>query len=338
MRYFLTSARSSSLRQEETSPSSDPGRVLEAVARDRLGQRSTRPSPAALWIDHHFKWLMVAPAILIIVMITLYPLLFSLWVAFINYDFSVPGHAFVGLGNFRRIVTDPVAISSTVTTLWLSVVNVALEFVLGLMLALAMVKTFRGRSAVMTILIIPLFISPVIVGQFWALLLQRPFGPTNYLLGKLVGHEVTISWLTEKPWNFMAIIAADVWQWTPFTFVLLLAGLTSIPPHIYEAAELDGVNAWTAFWDLTLPHLAPMILLALTFRLLDAVKIFDVIFMLTGGGPGTGTYTLSYYLYQIGFQQFHISQATAGSWLFLVVLTVMIMALVQRLLRPEAVR
>ena len=281
---------------------------------------------------------MVIPAVLLIMSITLYPLLFSLWVAFINYDFSVPGHAFVGLGNFVRVVTDPVAIGSTVTTLWLSVVNVALEFVLGLLLALAMVKTFRGRGAVMTILIIPLFISPVIVGQFWALLLQRPFGPTNFLLGKLVGHEVTISWLTEKPWNFIAIIAADVWQWTPFMFVLLLAGLTSIPQHIYEAAELDGVNAWQAFWQLTLPQLAPMILLAVTFRLLDAVKIFDVVFMLTGGGPGTSTYTLSYYLYQIGFQQFHISQATAGSWLFLIILTLMIMVLVRRLLRPETSR
>ena len=315
-------------------------RVTDTAAPAHLRRRAhdRRPSKSALWLDRNFKWLMVTPAVLLIMSITLYPLLFSLWVAFINYDFSVPGHAFVGLGNFRRVVTDPVAIGSTVTTLWLSVVNVTLEFVLGLMLALAMVKTFRGRGAVMTILIIPLFISPVIVGQFWALLLQRPFGPTNFLLGKLVGHEVTISWLTEKPWNFIAIIAADVWQWTPFMFVLLLAGLTSIPQHIYEAAELDGVNAWQAFWQLTLPQLTPMILLAVTFRLLDAVKIFDVVFMLTGGGPGTSTYTLSYYLYQIGFQQFHISQATAGSWLFLILLTLMIMVLVRRLLRPEAER
>lgn len=281
---------------------------------------------------------MIAPAAVLILALTVYPLAFSLWVAFVNYDFSVPGHAFVGLGNFRRVLADPVAVGSAVTTAWLTAINVAVEFVLGLLLALAMVKTFRGRGVVMTILIVPLFISPVIVGQFWALLLQRPFGPTNYLLGKLLGHEVTISWLTERPWNIIAIATADVWQWTPFMFVLLLAGLTSIPQHIYEAAELDGVNAWQAFWLLTLPQLAPMILLAVTFRLLDAVKLFDVIFMLTGGGPGTSTYTASYYLYQVGFQQFHISQATAGSWLFLIVITVLIMFLVRRLLRPEAAR
>lgn len=297
-----------------------------------------RPTAAALWVDRQFKWLLVAPTVLLILALTVYPLAFSLWVAFVNYDFSVPGHAFVGLLNFRRVLADPVALQSAFTTAWLTIVNVALEFVLGLVAALAMVKTFPGRGVVMTILIIPLFISPVIVGQFWALLLQRPFGPTNYLLGLLLHRDVTISWLTEKPWNFIAIIAADVWQWTPFMFVLLLAGLTSIPQHIYEAAELDGVNAWQAFWQLTLPQLAPMILLALTFRLLDAVKIFDVIFMLTGGGPGTSTYTLSYYLYQVGFQQFHISQATAGSWLFLIAITVVVMALVRRLLRPEAAR
>lgn len=297
-----------------------------------------KPSAAALWVDRHFKWLMVAPAVVLILVLTVYPLVFSLWVAFINYDFTVPGHAFVGLENFRRVLSDPVAIGSAMTTVWLTVINVAIEFVLGLMLALAMAKTFRGRGVVMTILIVPLFISPVIVGQSWALLLQRPFGPTDYLLGKLLGHEVTISWLTEKPWNIIAIVTADVWQWTPFMFVLLLAGLTSIPQHIYEAAELDGVNTWQAFWQLTLPQLAPMILLAVTFRLLDAVKLFDVIFMLTGGGPGTSTYTASYYLYQIGFQQFHISQATAGSWLFLIATTVLVMMLVRKLLRPEAGR
>ena len=159
----------------------------------------------------------------------------------------------------------------------------------------------------MSLLIMPLFISPVIVGQAWALLLQRPFGPTNYLLGQLLGHEVTISWLTQTPWNFVALIVADVWQWTPFMFVILLAGLTAIPPHVYEAAELDGVGAWQTFWYITVPHIAPMMLLAVTFRLLDAIKLFDTIFIMTGGGPGTQTYSASFYLYTIGFTQFHLS-------------------------------
>src|SRR5436190_4768482 len=247
------------------------------------------------WSDRHFKWLLVAPAVLLILALSVYPLLFSVWVLFVNYDFQIPGHAFVGLKNFRQVFADPVARWSLFLTITLSVTNVAIEFILGLALALTMVKTFPGRGLVMSIIIVPLFISPVIVGQAWTLLLQRPFGPTNYLLGLLVDRDITIGWLTEKPWNYLALLLADVWQWTPFMFVILLAGLTSIPPHVYEAAELDGVGAWLTFWNITLPYISPMIFLAIAFRLLDAVRLFDTIFIMTGGGPGTTTYSASFY-------------------------------------------
>jgi multiple sugar transport system permease protein len=301
---------------------------IGAIAGPRLRRRRTFSE----WSDRHFKWLLVAPASLLILALSVYPLLFSIWVSFVNYDFTVPGHAFVGLKNFGQVVFDPNARWSVVVTAILSFANVAIEFVLGLAVALVMAKNFKGRGLIMSILIIPLFISPVIVGQTWTLLLQRPFGPTNFLLGQLLGHEVTISWLTTTPWNFFAIIIADVWQWTPFMFVILLAGLTAIPPHVYEAAELDGVGAWRTFWFITVPYLAPMMLLAVTFRLLDAVKLFDTIFVMTGGGPGTSTYSASYYLYTIGFAQFHLSQATAGSWIFLVLTASVIALLVRRLL------
>ena len=292
-------------------------------------------SGVAQWTERHFKWILVGPAVLLIVALSIYPLAFSLVVSFINYDFQIPGHAFVGLKNFERVIFDPVARWSLVLTAGLSGVSVAVEFVLGLAVALTMVRSFPGRGLIMSILIVPLFISPVIVGQAWTLLLQRPFGPTNYVLSQLLGYEVTIGWMTESPWLYISLIIADVWQWTPFMFVILLAGLTSIPPNLYEAAELDGVNAWQAFWAITLPHLAPMMLLAITFRLLDAIRMFDTIFIMTGGGPGTQTYTASYYLYTIGFTQFHLSQATAGSWLFLIVTALVVTLLVRRLLRAE---
>jgi multiple sugar transport system permease protein len=119
-------------------------------------------------------------------------------------------------------------------------------------------------------------------------------------------------------------------------FVILLAGLTAIPPHVYESAELDGVGAWQVFWYITVPHIAPMMLLAVTFRLLDAIRLFDTIFIMTGGGPGTNTYSASFYLYTIGFTQFHLSNATAGSWIFLILTLIVITFLVRRLLKPEA--
>ena len=306
-----------------------------------LASANMQPLPSRLdrlseWSDRHFKWLLVAPAVLLILALSVYPLLFSLWVLFVNYDFQIPGHAFVGLKNFRQVVTDPVARWSLWLTIMFSVVNVTIEFLLGLGLALAMTKTFRGRGIIMSLLIIPLFISPVIVGQAWALLLQRPFGPTNYVLGLLLGRDVTIGWLTEAPWNYIAIVIADVWQWTPFMFVILLAGITAIPPNLYEAAELDGVDGWQAFRLITLPLLGPMILLAITFRLLDAIKLFDTIFIMTGGGPGTNTYTSSFYLYTLGFAQFHLSEATAGSWIILILTALVITFLVRRLVRTES--
>ena len=312
--------------------------MTDTTAIRKMPGAGTAPPLGALaaWSDRHFRWLLVAPAVILILALSIYPLAFSLVVSFINYDFQIPGHAFVGLKNFQQVVADPVARWSLALTAFFSAACVAIEFVLGLALALAMTRTFRGRGLVMSILIVPLFISPVIVGQAWALLLQRPFGPTNYILSRILGHDVTISWLTESPWLYFAIILADVWQWTPFMFVILLAGLTAIPQHLYEAAELDGVGPWQAFRFITLPHLMPMILLAVTFRLLDAIKLFDTIFIMTNGGPGTKTYTASFYLYTIGFTQFHLSAATAGSWIFLVFTAVIVTFLVRRLLRKES--
>jgi multiple sugar transport system permease protein len=312
---------------------------------DDVGLNSVAPRPARAlgktgispWTERHIGWLLALPAVLLILALSIYPFLYSLWVDFVNYDFEIPGHAFVGWLNFAEVVGDPVARAALANTIGLSATVVVLELALGLALAIAMLKPFRGRGIVMPVLIMPLFMSPVIVGQFWSLLLQRPFGPTDYLLSRLLGHPVTISWLTESPWNFVAIVLADVWQWTPFMFVVLLAGLTSISHELYEAADLDGVSPWQSFSHMTLPLLAPIILLSVTFRLLDAVKLFDIIYVMTGGGPGTSTYTASYYLYQIGFQQFHLSQATAGSWIFLALITAVITVLVRRLLRPEHV-
>lgn len=289
-----------------------------------------------MWADRHFGVLLVLPAVVLIVLLSAYPLVYSLWVDFVNYDFQIPGHDFVGLQNFKDAILDPVAGTALLNTVVLSSAVVALELVLGLLLAVAMVRPFRGRGIVMPIFIMPLFMSPAIVGQFWGLLLQRPFGPTDYVLSQVLGHPVTISWLTEAPWNYIAVVLADAWQWTPFMFVILLAGLTSISHELYEAAQLDGASQWHTFFSITLPLVAPIVLLAVAFRLLDAVKLFDIIYIMTGGGPGTDTYTVAFYLYERGFQEFHLSQATAGSWIFLLLTVPVITVLVRRLLRPEA--
>lgn len=299
------------------------------------GAQRRRSNGLSVWADRNIAWLLCVPAVALILALTVYPLFFSIWVAFVNYDFQIPGHDFVGFGNFADVLADPVAAAALLNTVVLVAACVAVEFALGLLLALAVFRRFRGRAVIIPLLIIPLFISPVVVGQFFALLLQRPFGPVNYVLGVLLGHPITISWLTTSPWNMMALVMADAWQWTSYMFVLLLSGMTAIHPEMYEAAELDGAGRWQSFRYVTLPHLGPTILLAVTLRLLDATKIFDIIFVMTGGGPGTDTYTASFYLYQTGFQQFHLSQATAGSWIFLALTAVVVSVLVRRLLEPR---
>lgn len=285
-------------------------------------------------MDRNFRFLLVAPAIILILLLTIYPLGYSMWVSFVNYDVAIPGHAWVGLDNFRVVWSDPIARRAIVFTLVIAFSTVAFELILGLLLALAMVNPFRGRRILMTLFVVPLFMSPVIVGTFFSLILTQPYGPTNYLLGELLGHPVTIDFTNDSPWVYFSIILADAWQWTPFMFVILLAGLTSISSDLYEAADIDGAKPRQTFWFVTFPLLLPIILLAVTFRLIDSLKIFDLIYVLTRGGPGNETYTASYYLYQQGFQFFHLGQGTAGSWMLMVIILAIAYWLVRRLLRP----
>jgi multiple sugar transport system permease protein len=296
--------------------------------------RRRRSAAASSWLDRHFRLMLIVPAMLVILAVTIVPLGYAVWVAFVNFDFSVPGHEFVGLRNFRRVVSDPIARAAAGRTAMLAVSAVAIELVLGLLLALAMVRPFRGRRWLIPLILLPLFISPVIVGQFWALILTEPFGPTNYLLGQIVGHDVNIGWTSQTPWVWVSILVADAWQWTPFMFVILLAGLTAISEELYEAADLDGAKPRQAFFFVTMPLLVPVALVAITFRFIDAAKLFDLIFVLTKGGPGHDSFTASYYLYEQGFQLFHLGQGTAGAWLFTIMLAVISFWLVRRLLKP----
>jgi multiple sugar transport system permease protein len=277
----------------------------------------------------------VAPAMVLILALTIFPLGFAIWTSFVQFDFSIgEEHPWVGLDNFRVNWEDPIWRRSLILTFLLAASATLLELCLGLILALAMLKPFRGRRVLMVLFVIPLFISPVIVGMFFDLFLRRPQGPANQILSWILPGETAIDFTLNSPWTYISILVADAWQWTPFMFVILLAGLASIPDELYEAADLDGAKPRQALFFVTLPMLLPIILVAVTFRFIDATKIFDIIFTLTRGGPGTETYTTSYYLYQQGFEFFHLGQGTAGSWMFLIMVTFIAFWLVRRLLKP----
>ena len=286
-------------------------------------------------MDRNIRWLLVSPSVLLIVALTIFPLAFSIWVSFVQFDFSVSNeHPWVGLRNFKETWQDPIWVHSLFVTAFLATVAVLIELGLGFLLALAMLRPFRGRRGLMVLFVIPLFVSPVIAGGFFDLFLRRPFGPMNWLLSGLVGHPVAIDFTIDGNWPFVALLLADAWQWTPFMFVILLAGLSAIPDELYEATEIDGARARQSFFFLTLPLLMPIVLIAVTFRFIDAAKLFDIIYSLTRGGPGTKTYTSSYYLYQQGFEFFHLGQGTAGAWMLTIMLTFISFWLVRRLLKP----
>jgi multiple sugar transport system permease protein len=294
-----------------------------------------RPKAASSWFERHLSWLLVSPAVLVIVAMSIFPLAFSLWVTFVEFDFSVSNeHPWVGLDNFRDNLNDPIWWSSLRVTAILATAAVAVELVIGLLLALAMVRPFRGRRILMVLIVIPMFMSPVVVGGFWDLFLRRPIGPANEILGWFWPGNVTIDLTQDGIWPFVSIVIADAWMWTPFMFVILLAGLSSISPEMYEAADIDGAKPRQSFFFVTLPLLAPIILVAITFRFIDAAKLFDIIYTLTRGGPGTETYTTSYFLYYQGFERFHLGQGTAGAWMFMILLSFIAYWLVRRLLKP----
>jgi multiple sugar transport system permease protein len=211
---------------------------------------------------------------------------------------------------------------------------VVVELVLGLLVALAMLRQFMGRRILVVLAVIPLFISPVVTGGFWDLFLRQPIGPANQIVGWFWPGNVTTNFTEDGYWPYISVIIADAWQWTPFMFVIILAGLSSISAELYEAAEIDGAKPRQSFFFVTLPLLAPIMLVAITFRFIDATKLFDIIYTLTRGGPGTDTYTTSYYLYYQGFERFHVGQGTAGSWMFMLGLSVIAYWLVRRLLKP----
>ncbi len=304
-----------------------------AARAETLGRRRSRA--ASSWLDRHIKWILVSPSVVLILALTIFPLGFSMWVNFVQFDFSVSNeHPWVGIDNFRTDWSDPVWVHSLVVTALIASLCVAVELTLGLGLALAMMRPFHGRRVLLTLFVIPLFMSPVIVGGFFDLFLRRPFGPANWLLGGLLGHNVSTDFTVDGWWPYVSVVLADTWQWTPFMFVILLAGLTAISDDLYEAAEIDGARPRQSFLFVTMPLLAPVMLIAITFRFIDVSKLFDIIYSLTRGGPGTTTYTTSYYLYQQGFELFHLGQGTAGSWMFMLILTFVSFWLVRRLLKP----
>jgi multiple sugar transport system permease protein len=268
-------------------------------------------------------YLYVAPAVIYMIFFSIYPLLSSLYMSFTRYTLAPPKEQFVGTKNYIYILQDPVFHLAITQTLEFVFVAVTLEFTIGLILALILNQRIRGARVFTFLTIMPMTIMPALVGFVWKFMYNGDIGLINYLLS-LVGIKGPI-WLGNSGTALISVIITDVWQWTPFCFLILLAGLQVLPVEPFEAAKIDGASRWNIFRSLTLPMLKSAIVVALLFRVVDSFKIFDIIYIMTVGGPGNATMVMSLYTYRWAFIFQDLGMASASSYLLLVIVTIFFM-------------
>ena len=285
--------------------------------------------------DRKFGYTLVAPTVIVLLAITVYPLIYNVWNS-LHHDVVTSGlpPTFAGLANYQRIFTDNLFVPSLVRTVGFTVVSVAVETVIGLALALALNRRFPGRGLVRAAVFIPWAVPTVVSAQLWKNMFDPQYGFVNYLLTALHLPLASTTWLGQTSTAWAAILIADAWRNTPFMAIVLLAGLQVIPGDIYEAARIDGATAWQAFRRLTLPLIKPALMVALVFRTLQSFLIFDVVYNMTGGGPGDSTSVLSYLNYQAFLVDFDFGYGGAIS-VALVVFALLIAAAYVRAFRIE---
>ena len=284
-------------------------------------------------LDLALPYLLLAPSVLIVLAVLIYPLWDGIRASTKFYRYGKPLRD-VGLGNYIQLWTDPEFLNSLWVTVSFVTVAVAIEAVLGLALALFCVREFRGIRLLRTVLIIPMVITPVVVAIVFRLIYASDAGMLTAVSEALGGQPVQI--LGQPGPAFFALVALDVWEWTPLMFLILLAGLQSLPVEPFEAARVDGAGAWRMFVDHTLPMLRPVIAVAVVLRTIDAFGTFDQVFVLTGGGPGQATLLLSIFGYNTAFKFQETGYAAALFVTMGLIVLALALAAVRLLRRVEA--
>ena len=265
--------------------------------------------------ESRLAWGLVLPALVTILLVALFPLVWTFWESLHLHDLRMPwlGRPFVGLSNYLDAVRDPRFRGALLHTLFFAVTSVTLELVIGLWLALALNRAFRGRGLVRAAVLVPWAIPTVVSALLWRFMFEGQTGIVNAVLTDLGVIREPIVWFIQPGTAWVPVIFADVWKTTPFVALLLLAGLQNIDASLYEAARIDGASAWRQFRHVTLPLLKPAILVALIFRTLDAFRVFDLIYALTGGGPGTSTEPIALYTFNALLQNLQFGYGSALS-------------------------
>ncbi|MGL5941260.1 MAG: carbohydrate ABC transporter permease [Waterburya sp.] len=278
-------------------------------------------------------WLLLFPALLILGLVFIYPIARAFWLSFFTENLGTQLQAeFSGLSNYQRMLGDGRFWQSLYNTSVFTVISVILELLLGLGVALILNKSFFGRGVVRTIAIIPWALPTAIMGLAWAWIFNDQYGVVNDIFSRLGLINTGINWLGTPALAMTALIVADVWKTTPFISIILLAGLQSIPEDLYEAHRMDGASPWQSFSQITLPLLMPQILIALLFRFAQSFGIFDLVQVMTGGGPAGTTETVSIYIYStvMRYLDFGYGAALVVVTFLLLILAVAITSLLLR--------
>jgi multiple sugar transport system permease protein len=278
--------------------------------------------------DRRFGYWLTAPGLAALMLVITFPLIFAFFTSFYDYTLLTPNHDnFIGLENYQEALDEEYLPGSMWVTAKFVIASVVIEFFIGLSVALALNTVERFKTVYYLILLAPLLINPVVVGLLWRMLLHSELGIVNYAIG-LVGLG-PVNWLGDATNAFWTVVLVDIWHQVSFMAILLLAGLSALPREPYEAARMDGASPLRCFFYITLPLLRPVIMVALLLRLIFAIKTFDIIFIMTKGGPGTATDLISYFIYRAAFFGLDIGRASAMS----VGLLVIVLALTTYLYR-----
>lgn len=292
--------------------------------------RNGRSRRLGAWIDRRFKYLMVGPAVLVILLIGIFPVVYTLLTSFQRITMDEEDTSFHGLLNYVQLLQDGRFWDALLHTFTFLAIALPIELALGMLLALLFLERMPGKQIFIALLVLPVVVSPIVAGAGWRLLFDNRYGPINQILSWIMGREVTVLWTIDPGFVYPAILLAEIWQWTPFMFLLLLAALSEVDRSLVEAAEIDGAGFFRTFWEIVLPAIRPVVAIALLIRALDLFRLFDVVWALTRGGPGTMTETISIYAYIQGFQQFETSYTAAMAFVIIVLLSLLVMLALRR--------
>jgi multiple sugar transport system permease protein len=267
------------------------------------------------------KYLFIWPALLIVLAISIFPLIYSLTTSFMSFRLMPPSPPrFVGFDNYWSLLQNERFWNVALTTSIIAFISVFLQYAVGFAVALALNSRVPGERLFRVSFLLPMLVAPVAVALIARQIFNPTMGPLNQLMSG-IGFP-NLPFLTETHWALGAIITVEIWQWTPFVILMLLAGLQTLPDDVYEAAALENASPWQQFWGITFPMMLPISAAVVFIRLIESYKIIDTVFVMTGGGPGISTETLTLFAYQEGFKKFNLGYTSALSFLFLIVITI----------------